>query len=273
MNTPGNYIEVNRALWNARTKTHLATPFYKMDEFLAGESSLNSIELDLLGDIKGKSILHLQCHFGQDSLSLARMGAVVTGVDLSDEAINTATALNSRLGLNAEFICANIYDLPQILNRQFDIVFTSYGTICWLPDLTPWAAIIAQYLAPGGSFIFAEFHPALWMFDNHFKYVQYSYFNRQMIEEIESGTYADQSADINLSSVNWNHDLGEVLQSLLKQSLSLISFEEFDYSPYPCFPETVQPMPGKYQLPGYEDKLPMVFALKMRKTLSGETHV
>jgi 2-polyprenyl-3-methyl-5-hydroxy-6-metoxy-1,4-benzoquinol methylase len=113
-----------------------------------------SIELELLGNVKGLSILHLQCHFGQDSLSLARMGAHVTGIDLSDKAIKTAQELNAELHLNAEFICSDIYDLPQHLNKQFDIVFTSYGTIGWLPDLNKWAQIIHHFLKPEGKFIF-----------------------------------------------------------------------------------------------------------------------
>jgi ubiquinone/menaquinone biosynthesis C-methylase UbiE len=113
--------------------------------------------------------LHLQCHFGQDTLSMSRMGAQTTGVDLSDKAIDAARKLNQEINQQATFICCNIYDLPQHLDQQFDIVFTSYGTIGWLPDLNQWAALIARYLKPGGKFVFAEFHPVVWMFDNDLK--------------------------------------------------------------------------------------------------------
>jgi 2-polyprenyl-3-methyl-5-hydroxy-6-metoxy-1,4-benzoquinol methylase len=265
MDTNIDYIATNKALWNAKTPHHIDSAFYRHSDFKAGLNTLNEIELKLLGDVNGKSILHLQCHFGQDSLSLARMGAKVTGIDLSTAAIAEAQKLNTELGLDAEFTCTNIYDLPQVLDRQFDIVFTSYGTICWLPDLTAWAKIVSQYLAPGGSFIFAEFHPAVWMFDNHFTHVQYPYFNREPIEEVEAGTYADQNAPIALNSITWNHHLSEIFQSLLNEKLQMVSFEEFDYSPYPCFPETVEIAPRKYQIPGMEGKLPMMYGLKMVK--------
>lgn len=260
-----DYIATNKALWNEKTKHHITSGFYRNERFMAGHTSLNDIELGLLGDVAGKSVLHLQCHFGQDSLSLARMGAKVTGIDLSDAAIAKAREMNDELGLDATFICTDIFKLPEVLNGQFDIVFSSYGTICWLPDMQQWASIVGRYVKPGGMFVFVEFHPVLWMFDNHFNSIQYSYFNREVIEEVETGTYADQSAAINLNSVTWNHGQAEVLQNLLDQRLQLLSLQEYDYSPYACFPETVETAPRKYQIPGLEGKLPMVYALKMGK--------
>ena len=265
MTTDINYLETNKALWNKKTGHHVVSDFYDHPGFLAGKSSLNDIELGLLGDVKGKTILHLQCHFGQDSLSLARMGAKVTGVDFSDEAVAKARATNDELGLDATFICADVYSLPEILDRQFDIVYASYGTICWLPDMAKWAAVVGKFVKPGGHFVFAEFHPALWMFDNDFTHVQYSYFNKQVIQEVESGTYAEQGADINLNSVTWNHDQAEVLQNLLNNNLQLVTFAEYYYSPYACFPKTVEIAPKKFQIPGMEGKLPMVYGLKMIK--------
>ncbi len=259
------YIATNQALWNAKTPHHINSDFYRHAEFKAGMNTLNEMELKLLGDVKGKTILHLQCHFGQDTLTLARMGAKVTGIDLSPAAIAEAQSLNTELGLDAEFICTNIYDLPQVLDKEYDIVFTSYGTICWLPDLTAWAKIVSRYIQPGGAFVFAEFHPTVWMFDNNFTHVQYSYFNKEVIEEIETGTYADFSADITLKSITWNHHLSEIFQSLLNEHLQMVHFEELDYSPYACFPQTVEIAPRKYQIPGMEGKLPMMYGLKMVK--------
>lgn len=257
------HVETNRQTWNARTDAHVGSAFYDVPAFIAGKSSLNSIELDMLGDISGKTILHLQCHFGQDTLSLARMGATVTGVDLSDKAIDTARKLAAEIGMadRATFIQCNVYDLPQHLDGQFDIVFSSYGTITWLPDLGPWAALIARYLKPGGRFVFAEFHPVVWMFDDDFKEVGYRYFNSGPLIETETGTYADRDADLHLEYVGWNHGMAEVIDSLLGAGLRLRHFEEFDYSPYNCFRHTVEFAPGRFRIAHIGDRIPMVYGL------------
>ena len=156
MNKYSDYFEANKKLWNQRTIVHKDSSFYNLAGFKAGENVLTPIELNELGDVKGKKMLHLQCHFGMDSLNWARLGADVTGVDLSDEAIKEAKQLNDELAMNAKFICCNVYDLKEHLDEKFDIVFTSYGTIGWLPDLDKWAGLIAHYLKPGGTF-----YPAL----------------------------------------------------------------------------------------------------------------
>ena len=142
-----NYLKINKNSWNQRVDGHLKSEFYDLKNFIKGQTSLKSIELDLFGDLNGKKILHLQCHFGQDTLSLERMGAHCVGVDLSDKAIDAARKLNDQLGLNAEFICSDLYDLPAHLNESFDYVFTSYGTIGWLPDLDKWSQIIQKFLS------------------------------------------------------------------------------------------------------------------------------
>lgn len=264
-----DYLTINKANWNTRTDIHIHSDFYQLEEFIAGKNMLNSIELNLLGDIKDKKILHLQCHFGLDSLSLSRMGAKVVGVDLSDKAIEKAQELNTQLGLDAQFICCNVYDLPQYLGKEylesFDIVFTSYGTIGWLPELEPWAAIIQQYLKPKGSFVFAEFHPAVWMYDNDFKTIAYSYFKAEPIVETEEGTYADKNANIQTQSVTWNHGITEVLTALLKQNLKLEIFEEYDYSPYNCMNGMEEFEPNKFRISQFGNKLPLVYALRMGK--------
>jgi len=260
-----DYIQINKHSWNNRVDAHIHSEFYDMKGFKAGNTSLKSIELELLGDVKGLSVLHLQCHFGQDSLSLARMGAHVTGVDLSDKAIKTAQELSTELQLNAEFICCDIYDLPKHLNKQFDIVFTSYGTIGWLPDLNKWAQIIHHFLKPKGKFIFVEFHPVIWMYDDNFEGVAYNYFNAGPIIETESSTYADKNANIKSEYIGWNHDLGEVLGALLAQNLQIQSFHEFDYSPYSCFNNTIEFEPGKFRIEKFGNKIPMVYALTALK--------
>jgi SAM-dependent methyltransferase len=260
-----DYREINRKSWNNRVDAHMKSAFYAMDDFMIGASSLKEIELNLLGDISGKSILHLQCHFGQDSFSLERLGAHVTGIDLSDKAISTAHELAEKLNSKARFICCDLYDLPSHLQGSFDVVFTSYGTIGWLPDLDKWAQVIAHFLKPGGQFIFAEFHPVVWMFDDQFDRIAYRYFNSGEIVESESGTYADRQAEIQQEYVMWNHGLGEVINSLVKAGLNLLTLEEFDYSPWNCFSETYEAEPGKFRIQHLQDRIPMVYALSAIK--------
>lgn len=257
-----NYLEINRNSWNNKTEVHLKSDFYNQEKFLAGVSSLNSIELDLLGDVKGKSILHLQCHFGQDTLSLGRMGAQVTGVDLSDKAIDLAKKLATQIGVEAEFICCDLYNLPNHLNKKFDIVFTSYGTIGWLPDLEKWAEVISTFLKPGGEFVFVEFHPVVWIFDNDFKTIAYNYFNTGPIYETETGTYADPNAPLTQDYVMWNHSISEVVNNLIAKNLTIKSLDEYDYSPYNCFKETEEIEPNKYIIKHLNQRLPMVYAIK-----------
>lgn len=265
MNSEQEYFEVNRALWNEKTKHHTASAFYDIEGWLAGKTSLQRPELELLGDVDSKSILHLQCHFGQDSLSLARMGAKVTGTDIADEAITYAQKLNEQLGLDARFVCSDTYAVPQNVNEQFDIVFTSYGVIGWLPDMQRWANIVAGKLKPGGVFVFVEFHPAVWMFDNDFKHIQYSYFNDGPIIETLQGTYADKEAEIKMKEIGWNHSLAEVMQSLINAGLNLEVFREYDYSTYECFNNLVEVGERKWQIKGMEGKLPMMYAIKAVK--------
>lgn len=267
MHPEQDYLSINKTSWNNKVPYHFRSDFYDVKGFLAGKNSLNSIELDLLGDVQGQSILHLQCHFGQDSLSLSRMGAHVTGVDLSDKAIEQARALAKQTNSDAQFVCCDVYNTRQVVDQQFDVVFSSYGTIYWLPDLDRWAAVIAASLKPNGRFVFAEFHPASWMFDSPFESIAYSYFNRGPIVETESGSYADASADLHQTYVSWNHDLGEVLSSLLRQGLTLTTFQEFDYSPYNCYgiDGVTETAPHQYQITHLKGQIPLTYALTAKK--------
>ncbi len=265
-----DYLAINKASWNNKVRFHLESDFYDVEGFINGASSLNDIELNLLGNIAGKRILHLQCHFGQDSISLARLGAHVTGIDLSDKAIEAANELAVKTHTDVRFICCDLYDLPNHLDEKFDIVFTSYGTIGWLPDMNKWAAVIARYLSPRGSFVFAEFHPVVWMFDDDFDKVGYVYFNTGPIVETNSGTYADRNADLHQEYVTWNHGLAEIFSSLLQNGLMLTSFEEFDYSPYNCFRHTIEIAPKRYRIQHLGNKIPMVFAVTAVKKADTE---
>ena len=264
-----DYININKNSWNAKVDYHLKSDFYFVEEFIAGRTSLNEPELKLLGDIKGKKILHLQCHFGQDSISLARMGAEVTAVDLSDKAIVEARILAEKCGVDVNFIESNVYDLPNVLEEKFDIIFTSYGVIGWLPDLEKWAKIIQRFLKSNGEFIMVEFHPVIWMFDDDFTKVAYDYQSTEPIVETYEGTYADREANISQEYVMWNHALSEVFQSLINQNLEIKHFLEYDWSPYACFKHTVEVEKGKYRISKFDKKVPLVFSIKaMNKEFS-----
>lgn len=259
-----NYLEVNRTLWDNRALHHVSSDFYDVPGFLAGKSSLKDIELDLLGDLKGKKVLHLQCHFGQDTLSLARLGAEVTGVDLSEVAIQKARELAEQTGLKARFIVSDVLALDQHLQETFDLVFTSYGVIGWLPDLQPWGKVVAQFLKPGGQFVMAEFHPLIWMFDKHLKNLEYSYFNEALIIEKEAYSYA--GAKEGLEAYCWNHALADVFSALLNAGLHIQDFQEYNYSPYDIFEESVA-VPNGFQVKDQKNIFPYIFSIVAAKAL------
>ena len=262
-----NYFGSNKEAWNKRTGIHKDSGFYDLASFKQGKTSLNKIELGGVGPVKGKSLLHLQCHFGLDTMSWAREGALATGVDLSDAAIHLAREINEELGLDAKFICSNVYDLKEKLDEKFDIVFTSYGTIGWLPDLDKWADIVNHSLKPGGLFYIADFHPALWMMDENFTSVKYDYFNTGVIAEETSGTYTDRNAPIRSKEYSWNHPFSEIFMALISKGLSIVSFEEYPYSPYNCFNNMEQAADGLWHIKGMDDKLPMLYSIKAVKKI------
>ena len=265
MENYNQYFDANKVLWNRRTTVHKASSFYDLAEFKAGKNVLTPIELREVGDVKGKKLLHLQCHFGLDTMSWSRYGAKCTGIDLSDEAVKLAKEINDEMKLDATFICCNIYDLEEKIDEKFDIVFTSYGTIGWLPDLTKWAEIISHCLEPGGVFYMAEFHPVVWMFDDEFTHIQYYYENRELIVTENYGTYTDRKTIIPGKEYSWNHSLSEVLNSLIKAGLRIDLFNEFMYSPYPNFSKTVQGNDGNWYINGMEGKIPMVYSIMAQK--------
>lgn len=263
-----HYFETNKTLWDAKTPHHLKSEMYDLDAFKNGKNMLEPIVLNGIGgEVEGKTMLHLQCHFGQDSLSFSRMGAKVTGIDLSPEGIRVAKELNTELDLDAQFVVSNVYDLKENLKGQFDIVFTSYGAITWLPDLDKWADIVTHFLKPGGTFFIAEFHPFFYTFNFENWQIEYPYFNTQAFEETESGTYADPTADIQLKEYFWCHSLEEIIMSLVNQGLILTEFKEHDYTPWNCFPNLKERANGEFVIDGLEVKLPYIFSLKMRKKM------
>ncbi len=262
MKNYSQYFETNKKLWDSKTPIHIQSKFYDMEAFNNGSNSLRKIELGELPDLSGKNILHTQCHFGQDTLSMERMGARTTGVDLSPVAISSAEKIRDELNLTARFITCNIYDLDQHLNEDFDMVFTSYGVIAWLPDLYLWADQICKRLKKGGVFYMAEFHPVLYMFDWDKQKIAYEYFNNGEAQmEINQGTYVDGDADIILKEYFWQHSLSEVLNALVSNGLEIVNFNEYEYSPYDCFPNMAKRADQEYVFTHNGVNIPHVFSL------------
>lgn len=265
MKTKHSFFETNKATWNTKVKVHAKSKMYDMAAFKQGKSTLMPYELEALGDVSGKSLLHLQCHFGQDTLSWSRMGAKCTGVDLSDEGIKLAKALNTELNLDAKFICCNVLDTSQHIKEQFDIIFTSYGVIGWLPDLKPWGKMIAERLKKGGTFFIAEFHPIVWMFDylDDKPVMRYGYMQDEVIYEEYQGTYADENSKMISKEYAWNHGLGEVVSALTEAGLYIEYLQEYTESPYNVLPNLIKTASGMYVA---KDPLyPLIFTLKCTK--------
>ena len=265
---------VNRAHWDEATDVHIASEFYDVASFKAGQSRLHAIERAELGDVRGKTLLHLQCHFGMDTLSWARLGADVTGIDFSERAIAEARALSAELDIPARFLVSDLYELPSNLDGTFDIVFTSYGAIYWLPDIKRWGEIAASYVKPGGTFYIAEFHPVGFMFDTDFSgesrekdYVRrYPYFHEADPILDESSDYADPTAAMkNVLTFSWSHSMSDILNALISGGLQIEHFHEFNYSTVRQFPFLEQREDGNWHVPKGMHDMPMLFSIKARK--------
>ena len=266
------FFDKNRELWDKLTDINARSAMYDLEGFRRGQNTLDPIEVSELGDVRGKSILHLQCHFGQDTMSLARMGARVVGVDFSDEAIKLARSLSAELDIPAEFVCCNIYDLPRHLDRKFDIVFTSAGVLCWIDDLAKWAQLIDRYLKLDGFFYIREFHPITGVFDcTNPKELSahWSYFHQQEPMGWDTdGSYSDHQAkfDQSCKSYEWQHPLADVVNALLSANLKLEFLHEFPFCTYDHFPFLEEGKDGRWRFPGGKELIPLMFSLKAAKT-------
>lgn len=253
------YFKMNRKGWDRRVKAHFASKFYDVDGFLAGETSLQEIELAELLNVSGKNLLHLQCHFGLDTLSWARQGAICTGVDISPVAIQKARDLAAATKLEAAFVCSDIYGFERNNSEPFEIVFTSYGAVCWLPDLNKWAEIVASNLSMGGTFYMVEFHPINDLLSG------YSYFAQDAPDVDEEGTYTENGADVVAKLATWAHPLSCVVNALVGAGIQLEHLNEFPFSPYNCFAGMVEREPGRYYLSHKGHDAPIVYSLTGRK--------
>lgn len=249
------YFEMNRVGWDRRARVHFDSKFYDVYGFMAGATSLREIELSELKDVSGKRLLHLQCHFGLDTLSWARKGAICTGVDISPVAIQKARELAALTRLEANFVCSDVYGFKSSRSEAFEIVFTSYGAVCWLPDLSRWAEVVASNLAVGGRFYIVEFHPIYDLLAG------YSYFTRSVPDIDEEGTYTENGADAVAQLATWAHPLSSVINALISVGLQIEYVNEFPYSPYNCFEGLVEREPGRFYLNHKGNDVPIVYSV------------
>jgi SAM-dependent methyltransferase len=265
------YLASNRELWDEWADLHVGTEFYDVEGFRRGDIRISDFEIREIGDVTGKDLLHLQCHFGLDTLSWARLGARVTGADFSDRAIAQARRLAEDVGLDARFVRSALYSLPDVLEGDFDILYTSRGAILWLPDLRRWAEVIAHYLRPGGIFYIAEGHPVMWAFDDDEGQkelrVRYPYFERpEPLRFPVEGSYADPSANVRKDvEYSWTHSLGDVVSSLAGAGLRIEFLHEHPFAEWPL-PYGEEREPGYWYLRAdQEGEIPLSFSLKASK--------
>jgi len=265
------YQQANLNLWNERTDIHAASDAYDLAGFKAGKTQLHAIELEELGpEVGGRTMLHLQCHFGRDSMMWARLGTKVTGVDFSDKSIKLARKLNAELGLDCEFVQSDVLLLPDHLEGEFDIVFTSYGVLAWLPDIKRWGEVIAHFLKPGGIFYIVEDHPFAYVFDDAVGQVElkprYPYFHQAEPMEFETeGSYADPDAHVNQPvKYEWFHPLGDIVSALTSQGLHIEYLHEFNCCSWQMMP--VMEKRGEWwYLPEDMPQIPLTYSIKAIK--------
>jgi SAM-dependent methyltransferase len=267
-----DYMNTNRAHWDEVTPIHVRSDFYGVDRFRSGESKLKPVEVEELGDVRGKSLLHLQCHFGMDTLSWARHhGAVATGIDFSEPAIVQARALASDLQIPARFIVSNVYDAPAALDELFDVVFTSYGVLCWLPDLARWAQVAAHFVKPGGCFYIAEFHPVSMIFDDARDAddlrVKYPYFpSAEPLRFDDWGDYTDRNVKLAASTAyEFLHPVGDVVSALIDAGLRIEHLHEFPFSTYQFLSFTEERANGRVHLTKHDGSVPLLYSIKASK--------
>jgi SAM-dependent methyltransferase len=267
-------IAENKRVWDAWTAIHVDSAFYDVESFRDGRHGirLSDYEREEVGDVSGKSLLHLQCHFGMDTLSWARLGATVTGADFSPAAIGAARKLAAELGIAATFVESNLYELPVALDGEFDVVYTSNGVLGWLPRIRPWAEVAAHFLKPGGFLYVTEIHPVAQVFDDddvgpaelRLRYPYWEHPDEPIRNEVH-GSYADLTAPTapGLVEHGWDHSLGEIVTALIDVGLRIDFLHEFDFVNWPVPWLVKSEDDGRYRLPpGTRGQLPLFFSLK-----------
>jgi SAM-dependent methyltransferase len=272
-----DYRDINGAYWNERVAAHVASPDYGVTRFGEDPSFLSDVvryDVDRLGDIAGLDVVHLQCHIGTDTVSLARLGARVTGLDISEPALEQARLLAAATGVAATFVQSELYDAPRALGEaSFDLVFTGVGALCWLPDIDRWAGVVSSLLRPGGRLHIREAHPVLWALGDArpdgLLVLELPYFERpEPVIWDEGGTYV-QTDTVFTENVTheWNHGLGEIVTALQRHGMALTMLEEHDSVPWEAFPGSMKDIGGgEWRLSDRPERLPHSYTLQARKT-------
>lgn len=267
MTTDAERIDANRENWDERVPIHVASSFYDVAGFRAGRNTLHPFELDELIDVAGSDLVHLQCHFGMDTLSWARLGANVTGLDFSEAAMQQARTLASELNIEADFITANVYDAVDALqHRQFDIVYVNMGSLVWLPDVRAWANVVAQLLRPGGRLYMLDGHPYSHVFGEDALTVEVDYFSPDPTRWDEPGSYADTNASTDHNTTfEWAHSIGSIITSLANAGLHVDFLRERSEAYYQRWPFLEPHADGTYRMPADMPTIPMTYSLMATK--------
>ena len=271
-----DYLEVNRLNWDERAPAHAASPDYGFSRFVADPRHLSGVvrfDLPLLGDLVGLTGIHLQCHIGTDTLSLARLGARMTGLDLSPASLEQARRLAAEAGPAVDYVEADTYSAPRALGgRTFDLVYTGIGALCWLPDIDRWAGVVDDLLVPGGRLFVREGHPMMWAVDERRTDVLslgYPYFETpEPWDDEEPGTYvATDTEFVHNRAISWNHGLGETVTALLSRGFEVTGLVEHRSVPWDALPGrmTVDGDLGEWSLTEHGDRLPLSYTLQARK--------
>jgi len=262
-------LEANRANWNERVGVHITSRFYDVEGWLRDAPLPPPEETDFVGDVHGRNLVHLQCHFGMDTLRWARAGAHVTGIDFSPEAVREATLLAQRAGLagQSRFVCANVYDAPAALaGERFDVVYVSLGSLCWLPDVHEWGAVVAQLLKPGGRLFIHEVHPFITVFDDDGERVTYDYFadaHSPLVVD-DDATYTDGARLSSTTTYEWIQSIESILHALLDNGLVLEAFREHDWTVFQQTPWLEAGGGGRYTISAGRPRVPLTFTIAAR---------
>lgn len=271
------YLALNRAMWDERAPAHAASPDYGVERYLTDPGHLSHVvrfDRPRLGDLTGLRGAHLQCHIGTDTLSLARLGASMTGLDFSTAGIEQARALAAAAGTPIDYHVADVYDAVEVLGAEaYDFVYTGIGVLCWLPDVARWATVIAGLLKPGGRLFLREGHPILWATDldrlDGSLVIDFPYFERtEPTIWDEPGTYVSTETEFaHTRSAEWNHGIGEILTAVLDAGLTISAFEEHRSVPWQAMPDMVAGDDGEFRLPERPDRMPLTYTLQAVKAL------
>ena len=266
--------EVNRLNWDERAPLHAASEEYGLHRFRDDPAHLSDVvafDVPRLGDISGVTGVHLQCHIGTDTVSLARLGARMTGLDFSAPALEVARGLAADIGADVDFVQALVYDAPEVLGRQrFDFVFTGIGALCWLPDIDRWAEVVADLLVPGGRLFLREGHPMFWTLDYVTEdklVIDYPYFTTDApIVESEDETYVPTDSPlVNSTTHSWNHGLGQIITGLLDHGMRLTQLVEHDSVPWNPMPAHMVKRGPEWVLAERPERLPLTYTLQAVK--------